>query len=120
MDEFNNLASRLEDAVEKTSILATESRMKFDAMIEMQSEERLKMQEMFLKEKQDLLEHFEKSDKRKNKIIIGLIIALAILIGSGVCGAIYVLAKFDMAVVSTQDLDNNSILYDGININTTD
>lgn len=119
MEQLDSIAGRLEQAVEATSALAAESRIKFDALIEMQSEERLKMQEMFLQEKQDLLDHFAQSDKRKNKIIIGLIIALVILIGSAVGGAIYVLANFDMAVISTQDLDNNSIVYDGININTT-
>lgn len=116
MEQLENIASRLEKAAEETASLAAESRIKFDAMIEMQNN----MQERFLKEKQDLLAHFESSDKRKNKIIIGLIVVILLLVGSFVGGAVYLLANFDVAVVSTQDVysDNNSsaTINDGINL----
>lgn len=117
MEKLDSIAVRLEKAVEETSALAAESRLKFDAMVEMQSDERLKMQEMFLKEKQDLLTHFEQSDKRKNKIIIGLIIALVVLIGGIVGGAFYVLSTFDIGVFSQDvqaDGSSTAIIYDGI------
>lgn len=124
MEQLDNIAGRLEQAVEATSALAAESRIKFDALIEMQSEERLKMQEMFLQEKQDLLAHYERTGKRKDKIIIGLIIALVILIGSIVGGTIYVLTNFDLAVVATQNENvgdyNNINIHDGIHLDTTE
>lgn len=115
MEQLENIASRLEQAAEETASLAAESRIKFDAMVEMLN----KMQEQFLQEKQDLLAHFERSDREKNKIIIGLIIVILLLVGSSVGGAVYLLANFDMAVVSTQDLDNNSTVYDGIYVDSS-
>lgn len=117
MEQLDSIAGRLEQAVEATSALAAESRIKFDALIEMQSEERLKMQEMFLQEKQDLLAHYERIGKGKDKIIIGLIIALVVLIGGIVGGAFYVLSNYDIGVFSQDvqaDGSSTAIIYDGI------
>lgn len=123
MEQLENIASRLERATEETAALAAESRVKFDAMVEMQSDERLKMQEMFAQEKKDLLDHFAQSDKRKNKIIMGLIIVLVVLIGSLVGGAIYLFTNFDFAVATYQQLDINGdgtqTIQDGIHYNST-
>lgn len=108
-------------------------RYEFDAMAEMQSEERQEMQrlfaqerktthELYVKEKEVLAHNYENQSKHYKQIIMGLIFTLAILLGGVVCGVVYLFTNFDFGVVGAQDVisDNygNSIIYDGITVNT--
>lgn len=107
-------------------------RYEFDAMAEMQSEERQEMQrlfaqerktthELYVKEKEVLTQNYENQSKHYKQIIMGLIFTLVVLLGSVICGAVYLFTNFDFGMITYQDIasDNysNSIIYDGITVN---
>ncbi len=111
MDELKAIADRLEKSVDKTNAMSAKARMELDALAEVQSEERLKMQEMNNAQISDMRKHY-------GRIIMGLIITLAIILGGIVGGTIYLIANYDFAVATYQNIssDNNSnaTIYDGI------
>lgn len=101
----------LEQTAEQAHALMAEMRLQFETMTQIQSEERREIDKRHKEDMSAVRKHY-------GKIIAGLIIALVVLISGIFGGAVYLLANFDFAVVSTQTVDNNSINYDGININT--
>lgn len=112
-----------------TDDVKAQQRYEFDAMAEIHSEERLEMQrffaqerktthELYAKEKKLLLDDKDKQARYYNRIIMGLIMSLVLLLGSIVVGAVYLFTNFDFTMATYQEVvsgDNSqSVINDGI------
>lgn len=98
-NNMETLFEELNQATEGANMLATQFHLQFETMEELQKEER----------------------ERYTRIIMGLIIALVVLIGSIVGGAIYLFANFDIGYYQTADVggDGQATIHDGIHFNDT-
>lgn len=88
--------------------------IQFDTMAQLQKEERIEVQKMYM-------DTFEKERAHYRKIIMGLIITLVLLVGGLVGGIVYVLANYDIAFSyeQIQDASGDGVnnIYDGIAVN---
>lgn len=108
-------AKDLESKSDRTDLALTEMRLQFETMMEMQRQERADMAKINEEEK-------DKMRKNYGRIILGLILTICIILGSIICGAIYIFSNFDFAFADfTQSVDvggdGNPIIYDGIHHN---
>lgn len=112
--KIDNHVKQANDYVSSANMAVTEMRIQFETLAEMQKEERIETQKLFKEEKDGMRKHY-------GRIIIGLIIALCVLIGSIAGAIIYILSNYDIMMGYTQNAYNkvggDNIINDGIHFN---
>lgn len=118
-------ADKLNKAIEDTSIIEKEIMLQFDTMAQLQKDERMEREKMYIDERADMRKQFaeEKASMRKHyqKIILALALTLFLLLGSIIGGTIYLLANYDFTYEIYQENSaeggGDSTIEDGIKIN---
>lgn len=108
-NEINSITARAET-------MMAETRLQFDTLIATQQSERMELHKMHQEEMHKVRKHY-------GRIIAGLILTLAILLGGIIGGVIYVLSNYEIGYI-TQDTyvggDGNSTIYDGVHVTQTE
>lgn len=115
------IAETVKEMTDKANAMVAETRIQFDTLVTLQNDERKDMRESFRAEREKFLDAFqaETSALRKHygRIIAGLLIALGVLIGGIVAGAVYLFSTYDFTTI-TQDAyvggDGFSNIFDGM------
>lgn len=109
-NNMETLFEKLNQATEGANMLATQFHLQFETMAELQKDER-----------EAIRKHYDSIIQKYTRIIMGLIIALVVLIGIIVGGAIYLFANFDIGYHQTADVggDGQATIHDGIHFNDT-
>lgn len=104
----------MDKAVENADAVVTASRLNVEMILESHAEERQQAEERHSRDMEAMRKHY-------TRIILGLLLTLAILVGSAFAGVIYVLVNYDVYVETYQELDasgnGKSIIEDGIHYN---
>ena len=116
MDNIENILDSLNDVANKASLSATNAQLQLDTMSEMYKEKEIRLYEIFTKEKETIIKHY-------TRIILGLVLALVVLLGSIVGAVVYVLSNYEFEFGSYQIADvggdGTANIYDGIHFNDT-
>lgn len=124
MECLNMAADKLNKAVEDTSIIEKEIMLQFDTMAQLQKDERMEREKMYIDERADMRKQFaeEKTNMRKHyqKIILVLALTLFLLLSSIIGGTIYLLANYDFGYAVYQESSaeggGDSTIEDGIQL----
>lgn len=119
---------KLNQTVEKASILETEVLLQFDTMAQLQKEERMELEKLFAQERSESRQQHaeERASMRKHyqRIIIAISLVLLLIVGSLVGGIIYLFSNFDFAFEAYQEVSaeggGNSTIEDGIHVEIPD
>lgn len=114
MESLENSVNKAKETADKANVLMSELRLQFDTLTEIQKEERIETAKIHIAEKEAMRKHY-------GRIIWGLIITLAIIVGGVIGGMIYLFANYDLQVYTVQDVyasgNGTSIINDGIHTN---
>lgn len=103
------LTSKVDEMKNRAEAMMAETRMQFDTLVTMHSDERREMRQAFQAEKDKMRKHY-------GRIIAGLIIALTALLGGIIGGFVYVVSNFDIIGATYQETYDESQIQDGIHI----
>ncbi len=125
MEGIEMATEKLNQAVEKASMLETEVMLQFDTMAQLQKEERMELEKLFATERAETREAHakEKESMRKHyqRIILAISLVLMLIVGSLIGGLIYIVSNYDFGFEVYQDLDTDgggdSTVEDGIHLN---
>lgn len=110
---MGNVTDQVNELAERANAMMAESRLRFEVLVTTQKDERIEMQKLHDAEKEKMRKHY-------GRIIFGLILALSLLLGGIIGGAIYLFSNYDFKVVNQEMYiggDGNSTIYDGIHYN---
>ncbi len=114
MEIIKMATEKVNEAVEKANIIATESMLQFDTMAQLQKEERTEAREMYAKERAEMRKHYR-------KIIVAISLVLLLIVGSLIGGLIYLFSNYDFDVQTYQEVHaeggGNSTIDAGIRVN---
>lgn len=115
---FDNVSDKLNEVTEQVNTVTSAAVLQLETMTELWKDERMETNKLHTEEIEKMQERFhnETESIRKHyfKIILGLVIALIILL-SGVFGTIaYVLSNYEISTCAIQEVDGQSVIYDGI------
>lgn len=123
MECIEMATEKLNNAVEKASMLETEIMLQFDTMAQLNHEkEKLYLDKMSEMQKQHT-EEKESMRKHYQRIILSISLVLLLVIGSLVGGAVYLISNFDFEFEPSYSQDvsaeggGDSTIEDGIHIN---
>lgn len=121
VERLNESAKKLDEMTDVANLKLTETLLQFDTMVQVQKEERVETARMHNEAIEKIMERHAKEIAHWKHIVIALVLTLALFIG-GVIGTVgYLLANFDFAFETYQDVssDNNgtSTIHDGIHVN---
>ncbi len=125
MEGIEMATEKLNQAVEKASMLETEVMLQFDTMAQLQKEERMELEKLFATERAETREAHakEKESMRKHyqRIILAISLVLLLIVGSLIGGTIYLLSNYDIGFQTYQEVNTegggNSTIEDGIRVN---
>lgn len=113
VEGINHLTDKVNKMTDTAEAMMAETRLQFDTLIAMQSDERKEMRHAFHEEKEKMRKHY-------GRIIAGLILTLVIILGAIIGGAVYIFSNYDIQTVY-QDVnvggDGSSTIFDGIHYN---
>lgn len=110
--DANALSEQLERFADSANAMVAEARIQFDTLVTLQNDERKDMRDAFHREKERMRKHY-------GRIIAGLIIAMILLLGGIIGGAVYVLSNFDFVGYSQEAYiggNGTNNIYDGVHI----
>lgn len=116
MEDLKKSAEKLESIAENANVIVTEMRVQWGMMLDTQQKERMELNRLHAEER-------ERDRKFFGRIIIGLILTLVLLIGGIIGTAVYILANYDIGLVTYyQELntegDGDQNINDGIHYNS--
>lgn len=110
VEGINHLTDKVNKMTDTAEAMMAETRLQFDTLIAMQSDERKEMRHAFHEEKEKMRKHY-------GRIIAGLILTLVIILGAIIGGAVYIFSNFEFASyeqVATVGGDGTYTIFDGI------
>lgn len=110
MENIDKILEKLNEATGETNMLATQFHLQFEAMAELQKDER-----------ENMRKHYENIIQKYTRIIFGLILTLVIFLGSVIGAVVYILSNYDLEFGTYQIADvggdGTANIYDGIHYN---
>lgn len=116
-----NITEQIEEFAEKANAAMAEARIQFDTLATLHSDERREMRQTFQAEKEKMREGFhaemDKMRKHYGKVIAGIIVPFALLLGGIIGGAVYVFSNYEIASFTQEQYiggDGDNTIEDGI------